>query len=99
MVESIAEALDVVAQWQPQLLISDYRLREGQTGAQAIKQVREFIGEAVSALIITGDTAPERLREAHESGIPLLHKPVSPYQLYRTMVGSMVALPITSPHR
>lgn len=99
VVESIAEALDVVAQWQPQLLISDYRLREGQTGAQAIKQVREIIGEAVSALIITGDTAPERLREAHESGIPLLHKPVSPYQLYRTMVGSMVALPITSPHR
>lgn len=88
VVESIAEALDVAGQWQPQILISDYRLREGKTGAQAIKQVRELIGEAIPAVIITGDTAPERLREAHESGIPLLHKPVSPYQLYRTIVSS-----------
>lgn len=95
VVESIEEALQVVTEWQPQLLISDYRLREGHTGAQAIKQIRQTIGESVSAFIITGDTAPERLREAHESGIPLLHKPVSPYQLYRTMVSSMVVLPIT----
>lgn len=89
IVEGITEALDVVAQWQPQLIISDYRLRESQTGAQAIEQIREAMGEAIPALLITGDTAPERLREAHESGVPLLHKPVSPYQLYRTIVGSI----------
>jgi len=30
------------------------------------------------ALIITGDTAPERLRDAQASGYPLVHKPVPP---------------------
>jgi CheY-like chemotaxis protein len=38
------------------------------------------------ALLITGDTAPERLREAMASGITLLHKPLSPQQLLRSMV-------------
>lgn len=95
VVEGIAESLNAVTLWQPQLIISDYRLRESQTGAQAIKRIREVTGEVAPALLITGDTAPERLREAHESGIPLLHKPVSPYQLYRTIVGSMAA---ATPH-
>lgn len=36
--------------------------------------------------LITGDTAPERLREAVASGLPLLHKPVSPSRLYRELV-------------
>ena len=33
------------------------------------------------ALLITGDTAPDRLREAGSSGLPLLHKPVQPAEL------------------
>ncbi|WP_229219133.1 hypothetical protein [Duganella sp. BJB1802] len=37
------------------------------------------------ALLITGDTAPARLREARNSGVPLLHKPVAPAQLYRVL--------------
>ena len=37
-------------------------------------------------MLITGDTAPERLREARAVGVPLLHKPVSPAQLYRGLV-------------
>jgi CheY-like chemotaxis protein/anti-sigma regulatory factor (Ser/Thr protein kinase) len=88
-VEHIEEALGLVAQWPVQLLISDYRLREHQTGAQAIRQVRQALGRPVPALIITGDTAPQRLREAHHTGVPLLHKPVSPAQLYRALINSL----------
>ncbi len=39
--------------------------------------------EHIPALLITGDTAPERLCEAERSGVPLLNKPVSPHQLHR----------------
>lgn len=92
-VEGIDEALAVLEQWPLQLLISDYRLRENQTGAQAITQVRAAVGWLVPALIITGDTAPARLREARDSKVPLLHKPVSPTQLYRTLVNSVADLP------
>src|SRR5690606_31014382 len=62
--EHVEEALEQLEAWTPQLLISDYRLRENQTGAQAVYQLRQKLGTRVPALIITGDTAPQRLHEA-----------------------------------
>ena len=62
----------------PDALITDYRLRDERTGAQAIDRLQRELGVVIPALIITGDTAPERLREAQASGHRLLHKPVQP---------------------
>lgn len=87
--EHIDEALDMLSGWAPQLLISDYRLRENQTGALAVRLVRQALGQQLPALIITGDTAPERLQEARATGVPLLHKPVSPTRLYKAMIESL----------
>jgi hypothetical protein len=42
------------------------------------------------ALLITGDTAPDRLREALSGNIPLLHKPVSADQLYNGLVSVLM---------
>jgi hypothetical protein len=39
----------------------------------------------VPAFLISGDTAPERLREARSSGYYLLHKPVLPITLRATI--------------
>jgi hypothetical protein len=41
------------------------------------------------ALLISGDTAPERLREAHEAGLPLLHKPVAAEELLAGMLAAL----------
>lgn len=84
--ETIEEALALARVHPPELIISDYRLREQRTGAEAIAALRAEFGAELPALLITGDTAPERLREALASGVPLLHKPVSPTQLYRRLV-------------
>ena len=84
--ESIEEALLLIRTKTPGLVISDYRLREQRTGVEAISTLRASLGDNLPALLITGDTAPERLREAQASGVPLLHKPVSPSQLYRRLV-------------
>ena len=65
----------------PDLLISDYRLRGSRTGIEAIEQVRAALRTAVPAVLITGDTAPDRLIEAHASRLELLHKPVASEQL------------------
>lgn len=70
----------------PDLLISDYRLRGQRTGAQAVTALRTLLGAGKPVLMITGDTAPERLRESMSSGLPLLHKPVAPEQLCRAVV-------------
>ena len=85
-VESIEEALAMARAHPPDVIVSDYRLREQRTGAEAIAAVRALLENTLPALLITGDTAPERLREAQASGIPLLHKPVSPSQLYRGLM-------------
>jgi CheY-like chemotaxis protein len=85
-VESIAQALVRAREHTPDLLISDYRLRGPDTGAAAIASLRALLGKEVPAILITGDTAPQRLREAQVSGIPLLHKPVLPSHLYGKVV-------------
>jgi len=73
---------------RPDLVISDYHLANGQTGITAVAKLREAYG-AIPAFMMSGDTAPERLREAHESGHYLLHKPVQPITL-RTMVNRLL---------
>ncbi|BBF85563.1 two-component hybrid sensor and regulator [Aquitalea magnusonii] len=84
-----AESLDAALPWlnhkQPDLLISDYRLREQKNGSDAIHAIRQAVGRDIPALLLTGDTAPARLREASDSGLPLLHKPVAPAQLYDSL--------------
>jgi CheY-like chemotaxis protein len=69
----------------PDLIISDYRLRNGRTGFEAISRLRSAAGLAIPAFLISGDTAPERLQEASASGYHLLHKPVMPMTLRALM--------------
>lgn len=77
---SEAEALGLLAggAHTPDIIVADYRLREGRTGAEAILHIRERLSRPVPAVLITGDTAPERLREAEAHGLRLLHKPIQP---------------------
>jgi len=69
----------------PDLIISDYRLGDGRTGFQVIARLRGALGARIPAFLISGDTAPERLREASASGFYLLHKPVLPFTLRSTV--------------
>jgi CheY-like chemotaxis protein len=58
------------------LVLSDYRLGDGINGIDVIRSVREMLNRHVDAALITGDTAPDRLRDAAASGFTLLHKPL-----------------------
>jgi signal transduction histidine kinase/CheY-like chemotaxis protein len=69
----------------PELLLADLRLSGAETGLGAIARLRSVYGEAVRAAIVTGDTAPERLLEIKASGLRVLHKPVQPLELERTL--------------
>lgn len=76
------QALDLLRPLEqaPDIVLSDYRLRHGEAGIDALKAIQREFGPMPSALI-TGDTAPHRLHEATSSGYALLHKPVNPGQL------------------
>lgn len=59
------------------LLLCDYRLAEGRDGLQAAQRLRERFAPQMPLLLITGETAPERLVQVRASGTPVLFKPVS----------------------
>lgn len=65
-------------------VLSDYRLRAGRTGIAAIQAIEREFG-TTSAALITGDTAPDRLKEATDSGYKLMHKPLNPSHLKQTL--------------
>lgn len=72
MLERIATLAEV-----PRLILCDYRLRDNETGSSAIERLRSEYNEEIPGVLITGDTAPDRLQEAQASGYLLLHKPVA----------------------
>lgn len=75
---------------RPALIISDYRLRDHETGIHVIDRLREEYNDAdIPALLVSGDTDPVRLIESSERGIPLLHKPVQ-VEMLRVWVNRML---------
>jgi signal transduction histidine kinase len=74
---------------RPDLIICDYRLADGQSGITAIADLRKAFGAQVPAFLMSGDIAPERLREARESGHLLLHKPLRAMAL-RAMINRLL---------
>jgi signal transduction histidine kinase/CheY-like chemotaxis protein len=89
---STAEALARLAHpaATPDLIVCDYRLREGETGLSAIRSLRARYGAPIPGVLLTGDTAPDRLREARDSGFLLLHKPVAHGRL-RAALANLIA--------
>jgi two-component system, sensor histidine kinase len=73
---------------EPDLIVADFRLRRRENGIDTVHRLRKRLGD-VPALLVSGDTAPERLREAQGSGLPLLHKPVSVEKLTEAMLAAL----------
>lgn len=84
LAEGVADARQIARAVALDLVLSDLRLRAGDSGVAAIEAVRE-LQPGVAAVLITGDTAPERLRDLEASGLRLLFKPVSLDQLLAVM--------------
>jgi signal transduction histidine kinase/ActR/RegA family two-component response regulator len=90
------EAVRVVQHARPDLVLADFRLREGDNGIATIRAVQNR-WPGVCAVLVSGDTAPDRLREAQAAGINLLHKPVRLEQLQRELVVALAARDAAKP--
>jgi CheY-like chemotaxis protein len=75
---------------RPDLIICDYRLRGAENGIDVVRQLRTECNETVPAMLVTGDTASDRLVEAQASGLLLLHKPVPKGKL-RAAIANLIA--------
>jgi signal transduction histidine kinase/CheY-like chemotaxis protein len=71
---------------QPKAILSDYRLREGKTGLEAIAVLQNALNQPVPAAIWTAETASESLQKIEQSGILRLSKPPSKDALRRFLV-------------
>jgi CheY-like chemotaxis protein/two-component sensor histidine kinase len=73
----------------PDAVLCDYQLANHRTGAQALTAVRDALQrsghEGAVMLLITGDMASGELATLAMQGIPVLHKPVTPARLRRTL--------------
>ena len=75
---------------RPALVICDYRLRGDENGVGVIERLRSEYNDNIPAMLITGDTAPGRLAEAQQTGLLLLHKPVSNGKL-RAAIANLIS--------
>ncbi|WP_223871704.1 ATP-binding protein [Candidatus Dactylopiibacterium carminicum] len=80
----LLEALEEL-EVEPEVIISDYRLPGEYTGLEIIANLRQRFGAELPALLLSGDTGPDTLREATARHVPLLHKPVRPAKLRAAM--------------
>jgi signal transduction histidine kinase/CheY-like chemotaxis protein len=92
--EEAALAFFTTPEHRPDLIISDFRLGTGRAGIDVIERLRSEMGAETPAFLISGDTAPEPLREARTRGYHLLHKPVAPIRL-RAMLNQLVKVRVS----
>jgi two-component system, sensor histidine kinase len=81
--EELEALLDTV-QFRPDVMLTDYRLPAGRSGTEAVELARHRW--PVPAMLVTGDTDPDRMAEAHRSGCRLLYKPVDPVDLRQVLL-------------
>lgn len=91
-----AEALAVAREVRPDLVLADIRLPEGDSGIEAVTRLRE-LDPGIRILLVSGETSPDRLREADRLGSALLVKPVSQAALLEAIERTMDSQPNPSP--
>lgn len=73
----------------PDVIIADFHLDNGETGDQAVHEIRTKLGRTVPAIIISADRSEELKARLSGQKLPLLGKPVKPAQL-RALLQTMM---------
>jgi PAS domain S-box-containing protein len=77
-VSSLTEAQRAVSEGEKvDLLITDYHLRDGETGLTVIAAMRGALGAGLKALLITGDTSSVVRKISQDSNLRIISKPVN----------------------
>jgi PAS domain S-box-containing protein len=83
------EALDAVTAAPPDVIVSDYQLRAGQTGIGVVGAVRSRLSSIVPVVFLTGDTARSALTDSPLPAATVLSKPVQADELLGAVRGHL----------
>ncbi len=89
--ESVPAALAGLER-EPDLIITDYRLRGGVQGTDVVGDINDSLEKPCPAIVVTADTNPELIETIRRQGFPVLIKPVSPPSL-RVMMHNVLYEP------
>lgn len=81
----LASALALVKSFQPQVLLSDFRLSGEEDGLDAIERMRELSGQVLPALLMSADASSELQARSRAFDVTLLGKPLLPARLRQTL--------------
>jgi signal transduction histidine kinase/CheY-like chemotaxis protein len=87
LVDETQRALAAARAERPDIVVADFRLRGDDNGIATVRAIRAIYPE-LPAILLSGDTAPDRLREAESAGIVLLHKPVAVAELAQAIASA-----------
>ncbi|MEI7444272.1 MAG: hybrid sensor histidine kinase/response regulator [Burkholderiales bacterium] len=90
LVRDSDEAVEIASEDPPDVVLADMRLEGRDSGVRAVNRLRA-LRPGLPALLVSGDTAPDRLREARDAALPLLHKPVPADLLARSIAEALEA--------
>lgn len=68
----------------PDLIVTDYRLRDAKSGLAAIRRLRDHAGQEVPAIVVTGDVFVADPGDPSLNGVVVMHKPVN-FERLRTV--------------
>lgn len=85
--DGIQRAMDLInnENYQPEFILSDYRLEEMETGVDAINMIRSALDKKIPGLLMSGDTDPELVGEVRAQQYHLLRKPIKPVHLRKAI--------------
>ncbi len=78
----------------PDLIISDYHLRDGENGLDVVDALQAEFNTIIPAVLISADTSPEQLARTQSGGRTVLHKPLSGDELRAALI-ALIATPST----
>jgi len=83
---SLAEAVTLATEARDiDVIVSDYHLGNGATGIDVIATVREILGRAVKAVLVTGDTSTAVRELNRDAGLRMTSKPINADELLALM--------------
>lgn len=79
-------------EFNPDLIITDYRLHGGLKGDEVVREMCAKLELEAPAIVVTADTDPKVIQGIRDDGFPVLIKPVSPPRL-RVMMHNILYEP------